>query len=283
MSVAAEPAGTLEVALNHATQLLRKDPTLAAEQAEEILRVVPGHPHARLILGAARRAAGQHQAALDILESLALEQAPIDAGISGIRAGPRPGRTAPERRSPRCAMRCVCRRNPRMPGACWPTNWISWRTVPARIRPERATSRPPTRIPDCWKPAQRWSRTTCRSRCASSRSPGGASEGCGGTAHAGEVAGRLRRYTDAQALLERCLELAPSFDAARLNYAQVLNRQAKSAAGVEPVERLLSRSRRTRRTAICKRRFWRRWETTRSPSRCTNRCSRSFRASLGFG
>ena len=34
-----------------------------------------------------------------------------------------------------------------------------------------------------------------------------------------EVAARLRRYADAQALLERCLELAPSFDAARHNYA----------------------------------------------------------------
>jgi cytochrome c-type biogenesis protein CcmH/NrfG len=56
-----------------------------------------------------------------------------------------------------------------------------------------------------------------------------------------EVAGRLRRYTDAQTLLERCLELAPSFDAARLNYAQVLNRQSKSAAALSQVERLLSR------------------------------------------
>jgi predicted Zn-dependent protease len=47
-----------------------------------------------------------------------------------------------------------------------------------------------------------------------------------------EVAGRLRRYTDAQQLLERCLELAPSFDAARHNYAMVLNRQSKSAAAL---------------------------------------------------
>ena len=47
-----------------------------------------------------------------------------------------------------------------------------------------------------------------------------------------EVAGRLRRYQDAQQLLERCLELAPSFDAARHNYAVVLNRQAKPAAAL---------------------------------------------------
>jgi tetratricopeptide (TPR) repeat protein len=56
-----------------------------------------------------------------------------------------------------------------------------------------------------------------------------------------EVAGRLRRYKDAQELLERCLELAPSFDAARHNYAIVLNRQAKQKAALPQVERLLAK------------------------------------------
>ncbi|MGC1387554.1 MAG: sulfotransferase, partial [Steroidobacteraceae bacterium] len=56
-----------------------------------------------------------------------------------------------------------------------------------------------------------------------------------------EVAGRLRRYRDAQEFLERCLELAPSFDAARHNYAIVLNRQAKQKLALPQVERLLAR------------------------------------------
>ena len=34
---------------------------------------------------------------------------------------------------------------------------------------------------------------------------------------------------ESQVLLERCLELAPSFDAARHNYAVVLNREGKAA------------------------------------------------------
>ena len=55
-----------------------------------------------------------------------------------------------------------------------------------------------------------------------------------------EVAARLRRYADAQQLLERCLELAPSFDAARHNYAMVLNRQGNAAAALSQVERLLA-------------------------------------------
>ncbi len=56
-----------------------------------------------------------------------------------------------------------------------------------------------------------------------------------------EVAGRLRRYLDAQTLLERCLELAPSFDAARHNYAVVLNRQGNAAAALPQVETLLAK------------------------------------------
>jgi tetratricopeptide (TPR) repeat protein len=56
-----------------------------------------------------------------------------------------------------------------------------------------------------------------------------------------EVAARLRRYSDSQTLLERCLELSPSFDAARHNYAVVLNRQGKAAAALQQVEALLAR------------------------------------------
>ena len=42
-----------------------------------------------------------------------------------------------------------------------------------------------------------------------------------------EVAARLHRYPDAETLLERALELAPSFVPARHNYAFVLHRQRK--------------------------------------------------------
>jgi Flp pilus assembly protein TadD len=53
--------------------LLTRDAALAAEQASEILKAVPGHAHARLILGAAHRIGGQTRLALEILEPLACE------------------------------------------------------------------------------------------------------------------------------------------------------------------------------------------------------------------
>jgi hypothetical protein len=42
MSTTADPMGTLETALAHATRLLPTNPDLAAEQAQEILKAVPG-------------------------------------------------------------------------------------------------------------------------------------------------------------------------------------------------------------------------------------------------
>ena len=49
----AEPLGTLEVALRHAARLLERDPSAAAEQAEEILKVHPDQPNALALSGLA--------------------------------------------------------------------------------------------------------------------------------------------------------------------------------------------------------------------------------------
>jgi tetratricopeptide (TPR) repeat protein len=54
-----------------------------------------------------------------------------------------------------------------------------------------------------------------------------------------EVAARLQRYADAEVLLERALELAPSFVPARHNYAVVLHRQRKVAAAWQQVQKLV--------------------------------------------
>jgi tetratricopeptide (TPR) repeat protein len=241
MSVTAEPAGTLEVALNHATQLLRKDPTLAAEQAEEILRVVPGHPHARLILGAARRAAGQNQAALDILESLAREQpraTPVflELGMARGQAGQAQAAVA--------ALRQALRLSPESPDA--------WRLLAdqldivgdgagadqARARYLKAANKDP-RLREAGAALVENNLPVADARLRAHLA--GYPTDVAALRMLAEVAGRLRRYQDAQQLLERCLELAPGFDAARHNYAMVLNRQSKSAAALAQAERLLAK------------------------------------------
>ena len=55
-----------------------------------------------------------------------------------------------------------------------------------------------------------------------------------------EIGGRLGRYDDAEALLVRCLELAPGFDAARHNLALVLYRQNRPSEAIAEVDRLLA-------------------------------------------
>ena len=52
MSDASEPVGSVQVALGHAARLLESSPVLAAEQASEILKAVPNHPLATLLLAA---------------------------------------------------------------------------------------------------------------------------------------------------------------------------------------------------------------------------------------
>ena len=241
MSGAAEPLGTLEVALNHATQLLQKDPALAAEQALEILKAAPRHPHARLVLGAARRLTGNPQAALELLEPLAREQprsaaVHLELGVARGEAGL--GREAID------ALRRALQLKPEAPDA--------WRLLADQFdaigEPDRADEaraqyiKAANKDPRLLEAAQalvenKLPLADLRLRSHLAAHP----TDVAALRMLAEVAARLRRYADAQELLERCLELAPSFDAARHNYAIVLNRQAKPAAALSHVEMLLAK------------------------------------------
>ena len=59
----------------HATRLLEADPALAAEQALEILKALPNHTAALVLLATARRRAGDPKAAIEVLEPLMRTQA----------------------------------------------------------------------------------------------------------------------------------------------------------------------------------------------------------------
>jgi predicted Zn-dependent protease len=237
----AEPVGTLDVALAHAARLLERDPGLAAEQAGEILRVVPGHPRARLIQGAAYRLAGRTQAALEVLEPLAREQprsAPVflELGVARGEAG-----------RARDAVAAFCHAlqlKPDSPDA--------WRLLAdqrdaagdadgadqARAHYIKAATQDP-RLTQAAAALVENQLPVAEARLRSHLQ--GHPTDIAALRMLAEVAARLRRYSDAQGLLERCLELAPSFDAARHNYATVLNRQGKAAAALSQVERLLDK------------------------------------------
>jgi predicted Zn-dependent protease len=233
--------GTLEVALAHARSLLERDARLAAQQASEILKAAPGHPYALLILAAAHRITGQTQAALAVLEPLVREQpraAPVHLEL-GAALG-EAGRAA----EAVAALRRALLLKPDTPDA--------WRLLAdqldaqgdalgadqARARFIETANKDP-RLVDA---AVALVRNDLRSADARLRAHlEGHPTDVSALRMLAEVAGRLRRYPEAQQLLERCLELAPSFEAARHNYALVLNRQGKADQALPEVERLLAK------------------------------------------
>jgi tetratricopeptide (TPR) repeat protein len=239
-SAAAEPVGSVDVALAHAARLLQRDPQLAAEQAAEILKVTPSQPNATLILGIARRASGDPQAAREVLAALCTREprwapAHYELGVTLSALGRGEEALA--------ELREAVRLNPEFPDA--------WRSLAdhlaatgddaaadaARARFLKVSTRDPrlmaaaaalceNRIPEA-EVLLRRHLTEHPTDIAAIRM-------------FAEVAARLGRYRDAENLLERCLELAPDFHAARHNYAVALFRQSKHAAAIPQVERLLA-------------------------------------------
>ncbi|HEY6484066.1 MAG TPA: sulfotransferase [Steroidobacteraceae bacterium] len=236
-----EPVGTLDVALAHAARLLARDPDLAVEQAGEILRAVPGHPRARLILGAAHRVAGRTQTALELLEPLAREQAQsgavhLELGVARAEAGDHLQSITALRR----ALELM------------PESADGWRYLAdqlevagdaaaadqARARYlKAATTDPRLRAAAAALVANELPAAEAQLRAHLQAFP----TDIAALRMLAEIAARLRRFADAQQLLERCLELAPSFAAARHNYAMMLNRQGKSAAALAQVRPLLAK------------------------------------------
>ena len=238
-NVAAEPVGSIEVALAHAARLLERDPALAAEQASEILKAVPAHPSATLILGIARRASGDTPASLSVLQPLAQDQprwaaAHYELGLTLGALGQGDEAVA--------SLRRAVQLSPEMPDA--------WRALAdhlaatgdesgaenARARLLKASTRDPrllaagaalceNRIPEA-EALLRKHLLEHPTDIAAIRM-------------FAEVAARIGRYHDAENLLARCLELAPAFLGARQNYAVALYRQGKYAEALPEIERLI--------------------------------------------
>lgn len=231
----------MDVALGHAARLLKKDAALAAEQASEILKAVPGHPHARLILGAAHRITGRADLSVEVLEPLCREQprsapAHLEFGIALGEAGRAAEALAALRRASQLK----------------PDSADAWRFLAdhldaagdasgadqARARYLKSATKDPRLLEAAaFLIANELPHADARLRSHLAQHP----TDVAALRMLAEVAARLRKYGDAQTLLERCLELAPSFDAARHNYAVVLNRQGKVAAALPQVDALLAK------------------------------------------
>ena len=239
---AIEPVGSVDVALAHARRLLEKSPPLAAEQAGEILRALPGEPRARLVLGAAHRLTGQLQAALEVLEPLAREQPRAAAVLLELGAALGEAGRGPE------AITAL-----RRAVALKPDLADGWRLLAdqldaagdlagadqTRARYIKAATHDPRLLEAAAAlVANDLPSANTRLHAHLERYP----TDVAALRMRAEVAARLRRYPEALRLLERCLELAPGFDAARHNYASLLNRSGRAEAALKQVEQLLAKA-----------------------------------------
>ena len=233
--------GSVDVALAHARQLLEKqgEPQAAAAQASEILKVVPMHPAARLILGSAQALMGNSADAIGTLAGLAREQPRSSAvhfelGLAYAEAGQGSLAIAMLRRA--AALK---------PG--WPE---VWRRLAEQLDLQCDAAGADEARGQFLKTGNTDSSLTAaagalvandllRAEALLRAHLGTHATDVAALRMLAEVVGRLRRYADAQRMLERCLQLAPGFDGARYNYVQVLQRQAKSAAALPEIERLL--------------------------------------------
>jgi tetratricopeptide (TPR) repeat protein len=202
----AEPIGTLEVALAHATRLLDRDAQAALEQADEILKVVADQPNALALRGLALGRLGQGDAAIDALRravhlKASLPEAWRALGDHYTALEMREAADGAYAQSIRHSTR-----DPRLMGAALAL--VENRIPEAEAALREHLKRNPTDVAAIRMLA--------------------------------EVAARIGRYLDAENLLSRCLELAPGFAAARHNYAMVLHRQNKPEAALTQVELLLA-------------------------------------------
>jgi tetratricopeptide (TPR) repeat protein len=234
-----DPRGTLETALAHTEFLLDVDPRLADEQAREILRVVPGQPKALLLRATATRRCGRAADAVGLVAPL-LAQFPfwgaahLEMGL--VRAAL--GESAQALDTLRKAVKLDSELT------------HGWRHLGDMLTlagdlaaaDEAYAHHIRTAVQD---PRLREAAIAlCDGKLAVSeailrdylkRQP----TDVAAIRMLAEIGARLARYQDAENLLARCLELAPSFTAARHNYATVLYRSNKAAEAISQLDVLL--------------------------------------------
>jgi tetratricopeptide (TPR) repeat protein len=238
---AAEKTTTLDGALALTERLLGLEPARARVQAEEILRAVPGHPKALLLLGTALRLEGELARARSILEPLARSQ-PRVAAIHcelGVVLGAQ-GETGAAIAALKQATKLA---------SDHPSAWRelgdqltiageSEKADDAYARHIKASARNPellaaasALVENKLAVAERLLRDYLKQHPTD----------VAAIRMLAETGSRLGRYDDAENLLARCLELAPNFIEARANFAGVLYRANKPAESAAQAEILLKR------------------------------------------
>jgi len=230
----------LKTALDHARQLLGRNPRLAAEQAEEILKVVPESESAQRILAAACRRQGDARRSVELLEPLAWRSSDSPAFL--YEYGQSLGGVGRGDEAIAALQRAV---------QLEPSHAAAWRALGDQraVAGDEAGSREAyeqhlalaIRHPELIEcvglvrdgklaKAERIAREFLKLHPAD----------VSAIRILADIGIKLRQFDDARLLLERCLELAPDFHLARHNYAVTLVRQQRLEPALAEVEKLLA-------------------------------------------
>ncbi|UPT62450.1 MAG: sulfotransferase [Hyphomonadaceae bacterium JAD_PAG50586_4] len=205
-ATAGDQLGTADAALANAMRLLRPRPDLAAEQAREIIAASPRHGRAHFALGLALAAQGDHTQAVAALRRATALEPNLSAawrtlGDQLTILEDTTGADAAYAQSIRASV-----------------------TDPRLMEAARALCENKLSI------AEHTLRTHLKAHPTD----------VAAIRMLAEVAARLGRLEDSEKLLRRALELAPSFLAARHNYALVLHRQTKAPEALTQIDLLLA-------------------------------------------
>ncbi len=235
-----DAVGTVQKALSVALGLLDRDPSRAAEQAREILLVVPGHPQALMILAGSQRRLGDLPAASAVLAPLARAQANAPSvhyewGLTLAGLGDANGAIS--------ALRYAVHLAPAYPdawralGDVWSLAGDAQAADAAYAQAIRASVNDPTlmaaAVALCDKDlllAERLLRKHLQT----------APTDAAAIRMLAETGLRLGRFAQAEILLRRCLALTPSFSGARHSFVVALFRQKKAAEAIPHIEALLA-------------------------------------------
>lgn len=232
--------GTLATALTHGRRLLAQEPSLAEAQAREILLAMPGHPEAILLLAAALRRQGRAGEGLELLEPV-------------IRAHPgwpmvhlEAGMAFADLQIGRAAVAALSRAVTLDGRLSMAWDALTDQLLLAGDEAGAARARAEQIKASVSDPELMQAATALIANDLPvaerilkpylNRHP----THVAAIRMLAEVAARLGRNEDAEALLARCLELAPGFTEARYNHATVLYRLTRAEEALAALEPLLA-------------------------------------------
>ncbi len=232
----ADQTGDVSVALDHAGRLLERNPALARQQAEEILRILPGQPQAMIILAAALRRGGRFEAAEACLRRL-ISQVPgwwvaqsqlgrslaaAGKALPALHALRRAALAAPDQNDGWQALGDHCR----LMGLAQEAAYCNDRQIRASVQNPELLAAADLLCKNQLGLAERALKDYLKRHATDFVA----------IRMLAELAARLGRSEDSETLLARCLELAPNFRPALQNYAFVLQRQNKPLEALAVLE-----------------------------------------------